>query len=92
MAQNWVIILIDRHFPKSYLCSIMNEEQDNFTEWISTMQMSARLHNSLKRYYGVYPDDTLQDISKEKFLSIWGIGKGQWNELQTLIAPMKARK
>jgi len=65
---------------------MMHEEKDGFIEWIENTQLSARLKNTLRRYHCEYPNDTREELTKEKFFAMKGVGKGQWKELEELLS------
>ena len=58
----------------------MTKDIKEIRVWVDLTQMSERLRNSLLFYSHLNKDHTMDDITKESFTEIKGVGEVQWEE------------
>ena len=59
-------------------------DSSNLLVWITLMDMSEGLRNTLRLYNSIHRKHNVFDVNKDDFMGIKGVGEKRWEEFEQL--------
>jgi hypothetical protein len=73
-------------YIKRRIYYIKNKNKISVKDWIelNSYELGFRCYNSFKLYCEMYPNDTINDVTRERAFKVRGIGMRTWNEFKKI--------